>query len=363
MNAHFNKASELYQEGLVDEAVKELKRSIDLEPGEIKPYLTLAAIYEARGQNEEAIGVYRKAIHIDMDDSRANLRLGVILTHLKRYEDALTPLRMAWSNDRYNARAANALARALDESGDYSTAQIMYEEVLKLDSGFAEARFNLATLRFNEHRYESAITEFVKYMAKAGESSKAHRNIGKALVQLGQLDSAIGSFNTAASLDPSDPTIYFNLGLAYNCRDDYETAFENYRHALVLDPHYVEARYTLAKALKDTGHTAESLAEYELVLQEFPNHHRAMNGLATCCLAQHDSERALELLGRAISQAPESALAHYNLGLALNNLEQFDEALHHFQEASRLDPSDNFPHQATFSRLLSGNMSYRLSAA
>jgi len=69
MNAHFNKASELYQEGLVDEAVKELKRSIDLEPGEIKPYLTLAAIYEARGQNEEAIGVYRKAIHIDMDDS------------------------------------------------------------------------------------------------------------------------------------------------------------------------------------------------------------------------------------------------------------------------------------------------------
>ena len=340
INAHFNKAAKLYQEGRVDDAINELKKAIDLEPDHVKSHSTLAAIYEAQERYEEAILAYRKVLRIEMDDARANLRLGVILMRQGRYDEALTPLRMAWSNDQRNSRAANALACALDETGDFNTAQIMYEEALKLDPGLADARFNLGILHFNQKRYEAAITNFVTYMVKVGDNSRAHRNIGRSLEQLGQLDGAINSLTKAANLDADNPEILFDLAIVYDLKEDTETALATYRRALNLNPGYEEARYNLAELLMRSGAIFEATNEFQAILEQAPDNHLALNGMATCYLNQREYSEAIGLLRHAIAVAPSYALAHYNMGIAQRGLGNADAAIQSFQEAAALDPSD-----------------------
>lgn len=341
INTHFNKAAKLYQEGRVDDAISELKKVIVLEPDHVKSHSTLAAIYEAQERYEEAIGAYRKVLQIEMDDPRANLRLGVILMRQERYDEALTPLRMAWSNDQRNARAANALACALDETGDFNTAQIMYEEALKLDPGLPDARFNLGILHFNQRKFEAAITNFVTYMVKVGDNSRAHRNIGRSLEQLGQLDGAINSLTKAANLDPENPEILFDVAIVHDLKEDTDLAIATYKRALELNPEYTEARYNLAELMMRTGQTFEATNEFQTILNRVPDHHQALNGMATCYLNQKEYGEAIGLLSRAIAVAPTYPLAHYNMGIAQRSMGNADAAVKSFTEAARLDPSDH----------------------
>ena len=339
-NSHFNTAAELYRQGNFDDAICELKEAISQEPGLLKAYITLGAIYEGQKRDDKAIDVYRKALQIEMDDPRANYRLGVLLMRLERYGDALTPLRMAWSNDQKNPHVASALAFALDKSGDYATAQIMYEAALRLDSKMSDVRFNLGTLHFHQKRYEAAITCYVTYMVKVGDNSRAHRNIAKSLLQLGQLDSAIVSFKRAAAMDPANSNNLYSIALVYDMKDELNEAISYYRQALEIKPDYPEARYKLAKALKSNYQVEEAMVEFQTLLYNSPQHHQALNGLATCFINRREYVDAIGLLKQAISISPGYAMAHYNLGVAMSNMANYQGALSHFQEAARLDPLD-----------------------
>lgn len=344
---HFNKASQLHKIGKTDEAIAELQLAIDDDPGDTRSRLALAAMYEACGQRQKAKDQYTTVLQADVDHPQANLRLGILLTTMGSYAAALTPLRMAWSNDNKSSSAANALAQALDASGDYGTAKAMYEEALKLDPTLANARYNLGTLCYNEEDYEAAISHFKTFIARAGENSRAHRNIGKALLRMGQLDSAIASFMKAQELDPNDPTVYYNLAIVYNIMNKTEASFYNFRKALKLYPKYTEARYTFAKALLFHEQVTAAQLEFMTVVTQSPDHARALNGLGSCFLKQNDYTSAAAFLRQALDLAPEFAYAHYNLGIALRSLGFEYEANHHFKEAAHFDQSGHLTHQAS----------------
>jgi len=344
LNEHFNKAKQLYKEGNAREAITELQRAINKEPANTKFFITLGIILEGQGKSEEAVSVYRRATKIDPNEPTANLQLGLLLSHMGKYEAAVPPLRKAWIGDQKSAKTANALARALDAAQEFDEAQVMYEAVIRLDSSLEDALFNLATLRFNDHKYESAIAHYVAYMVKAGESSKAHRNIGKALAAMGELDSALHSFDKAKALSRNDATIYYSIADVYERKGDFGMAIQNYRCALEIDPQYHEARFELAKCLRNNHAIDDAVAEFKILLQKCPGHYRAMNGLGTCYLALKDGTNAARILRQAIEIAPGFAAGQYNMGLALRAAGHLDEAQIHFIEANRLDSSYKVDH-------------------
>jgi tetratricopeptide (TPR) repeat protein len=53
----------------------------------------------------------------------------------------------------------------------------------------------------------------------------------------------------------------------------------------------------------------------------------------------HDYNKGLPLLKKAIALKPENEISWYNTGYCLENLEKFDDAIHCYSEASRLNPA------------------------
>ncbi len=65
--------------------------------------------------------------------------------------------------------------------------------------------------------------------------------------------------------------------------DDVAAAIAEFRATLQLDPHYLNARYNLARALAVSGDLGGARQEYSAFLEENPNDAAAQAGLGTIC--------------------------------------------------------------------------------
>lgn len=81
---------------------------------------------------------------------------------------------------------------------------------------------------------------------------------------------AAASYNTAIQLDPSNPTLRLDLGGIYFAKEDYLSAANQFKQAVVLKPDYANARYNLAQALVKLQDYTNALNELEIVKTLIP---------------------------------------------------------------------------------------------
>ena len=132
----------------------------------------------------------------------------------------------------------------------------------------------------------------------------AHKNLGVALYQKGQIDEAIRQFQEGVRLKPADADTHYNLGVALDKQGQIDEAIRQLQEAVRLDPDYADAHYNLGVAFYQQGRTAEAIRQFQ----------------------------------EAIRLKPDLAPAHNNLGTALGMTGKTDEAIRQFQEALRLKP-------------------------
>jgi tetratricopeptide (TPR) repeat protein len=95
----------------------------------------------------------------------------------------------------------------------------------------------------------------------------------------------------------------------------------------------------------------DELAVWADALAERPANPRAESGVGTAYYHRGNMPEAVRHFERTLQQDPWSAVAHYNLGLALDKLDRRDEALAHYRDALKLRP-EFAPGQAVLGGLL-----------
>ncbi|MGE3727863.1 MAG: tetratricopeptide repeat protein [Candidatus Sericytochromatia bacterium] len=93
------------------------------------------------------------------------------------------------------------------------------------------------------------------------------------------------------------------------------------------------------QALQSQDWQAADVA-FTAVLALEPRHLEALTGLATVALAVQDFDRAVAFAQQAVAAFPESASAHYALGLACYSAHRPEAALTHLRQATALDPDN-----------------------
>jgi tetratricopeptide (TPR) repeat protein len=242
------------------------------------------------------------------------------------------------TNERAQNNLGNMLARnpaTLDEAVQH------FREALRLEPGYADARYNLAvTLDKVPGHAGDAIAEYQASLRLDPTRVEAHNNLGYAFLSEGRTQEAIMEFQEALRLDPNHAEAHYNLGNALSSLGRREDAIAQYRDALRTKPDYVEAHFNLGNALVAIGKPLDAIDEYKGAIGLRPGYAEARYNLANALDSLDRTPEAIEQFEEALRVKPDFVEAHNYLGLDLEkDPGRLEEAIEHFQAALRLRPA------------------------
>ncbi len=145
---------------------------------------------------------------------------------------------------------------------------------------------------------------------------KKHYNRGRQLASKRQFDAAIGEFEQALKLKPTDLDTIFQLGNVSRAMGLYDLAVKWYDVALQMSPGTDEIVFNRALALQNAGRNQAALEAYESVADSLKNNPIFWNNLGVLLQQMSQTKKAIEALEKAVSLKPSYFEAWNNLGLS-----------------------------------------------
>ncbi len=134
--------------------------------------------------------------------------------------------------------------------------------------------------------------------------------MGVTLLNEGKLDEAITAFNKALAIDPDLASAHYNLGIAYEKKNQPEEARKHFQETIRIRPDFGEAYQALGDSL----------------------------------MSSKKFEEASAVLSKASELMPESYAAFYNLGVSYSNSGKYGEAENAYRKATEISPNEPVAH-------------------
>jgi Tfp pilus assembly protein PilF len=145
--AHYNLGAMLQARGELDEAIKEYFRALELHPNDATANNSLGGALLAGGRNREAIERFHLALEIRPDYFDAHYNLGNALIATNDFPGAIEQFRAAVRLRPDDADAEANLGGALAETGLFAEAKTHLERALQINPNHTLARGNLEQLK------------------------------------------------------------------------------------------------------------------------------------------------------------------------------------------------------------------------
>src|ERR1700722_6648410 len=140
-------------------ARQDLEEALRLNPRLPKLYTLVGTARDKTGDVKGAEAAFREALKTNPDDFEANLYLGAILYKRRDVDEAKGYLDRALRLKPSDSMARYELAMLKSTSGDYATAALELESLVKDDPDWLEPHVELATLYYRLHRPEDGAKE------------------------------------------------------------------------------------------------------------------------------------------------------------------------------------------------------------
>jgi tetratricopeptide (TPR) repeat protein len=162
-------------------------------------------------------------------------------------------------------------------------------------------------------------------------------------------DAAIKEFTLGVQKFPDSERLHAGLGLAYYANVNYDQSISTLSNVVSSDPNDTFAAELLGRACTALAEGSNpGCAVLIHAAQIHPNDAVLATYAAASMLHKQGASSNLELarqfLDRAIKQSPELAQAHFELGVLLQNQNQWKESIDPLQTAIRLKPDDAQAH-------------------
>ncbi len=151
----------------------------------------------------------------------------------------------------------------LNISGAYENAKKSYESALALNPESPEIYLILARLETVHKDNKAAKNLIFKSLEKKNDYADAIFLLSQIQIAENDVVNAIKSVEAVATLSPSDPGIFFQLGLLYYSEKNYQNASFALERAVTLNPQYANAKYFLGLSYYQIAEKAKSLAQFQ----------------------------------------------------------------------------------------------------
>ncbi|XP_041632493.1 UDP-N-acetylglucosamine--peptide N-acetylglucosaminyltransferase 110 kDa subunit isoform X2 [Drosophila kikkawai] len=290
--------------------------AIKQNPVLAEAYSNLGNVYKERGQLQEALDNYRRAVRLKPDFIDGYINLAAALVAARDMESAV-----------------QAYITALQ----YNPA--CYLKAIETCPGFAVAWSNLGCVFNAQGEIWLAIHHFEKAVTLDPNFLDAYINLGNVLKEARIFDRAVAAYLRALNLSANNAVVHGNLACVYYEQGLIDLAIDTYRRAIDLQPNFPDAYCNLANALKEKGQVKEAEDCYNTALRLCSNHADSLNNLANIKREQGYIEEATRLYLKALEVFPDFAAAHSNLASVLQQQGKLKEALMHYKEAIRIQPT------------------------
>lgn len=247
----------------------------------------------------EAITEFRKALRENPTDKSARIQL--VNTYLERAQ---------YYNNKamdYN-KAANDLRSAIFYMKYYNNEPAEAKYVADINT----MEENLAT---------------ILYAINADQTPKGHLTMGKSLRAQGEFAAAMTEFQKAVNDTSCRKDALANIGEIYYVLNLNNQAVDNLKEAISLDSKNSNLHLKLAGAYERLGKIDLAAEEYNLALSKTGKNDEILMSLEN-------------IWRQKVSDNPEDAEAHANLGAVLQKKKDYEGALAQYKKAESINPSN-----------------------
>jgi len=216
----------------------------------------LGAAHVVRGEMEEAMAEYKRALEMRPNYAAAHNNLGLLLGDLGAHQEALEHFKSALEQEPDRADMLNNTGNAYVNLNQWENATRHYQRAIVLKRDYAEAYNNLATALFELGNQQGAIEYFRYALSINPDLRSAHHNLGFLFGKMGRLNKAIFHLKEAIRIQPDHIDSRNKLGVALALQGKNTEAMLHFKKILEMDPNQTDVRYNmelLAGKMRDKG--------------------------------------------------------------------------------------------------------------
>lgn len=394
---YLNSAAVHLSRGDYEKAADEYKAVISRDPGNLKALTGLGALYEAQGNDQQALAYYKKAketkaaagfialaqYYRKRNVERALATLDEALRAHPRCDEALVLKGKCYLDGRRYREAIETFERLemLDPdralpllvdtfilTRDYEAAlkriesrraaapariDLMAETarvymlkgstqkavetagmIIKERPRSAFGYLTLASIYEHQKAWERAIDEVRKGLAAEKNSLPALMKLADLYAKKGDYGRALDAYDTVIKAYPGNTAALFAQGTVFMLAGKKKEAVKRYRQVLDHAEDHVPALNNLACLyLEGYGSRDEALRLAERAYRLAPGNAEVMDTFGYLLLKKERTDEARRILERAAAARPDSPVIHYHLALACNLEGDRSKTVEHLQKA------------------------------
>ena len=296
-------------------------------------------LLEARQEHyETAIDDYRRAIAINPDLPGLQMNLGLALFRVAQFPDAIKSFSSEIKKHPDDLRLTILLGMAHYGMKDYLVAIPYLQRATELDPENITLRLTLAHGCLWSKQYQCVVKVQEQIQALNVESAEADMLAGEAFDQMQQSDAALKEFKAAVLANPKEPSVHFGLGYLLWTQSKWEDAANEFDLELQNDPQHTKAQIYRADSWVRLNEFAKALPELEKLNagdRSEPLVHRDLGVVYANAGRYEDAIREFE---RSMESDPGDAESQLQLAKAYQSIRNRDEANAEVDRANRLPP-------------------------
>jgi tetratricopeptide (TPR) repeat protein len=360
-----------YYTGNKETAQQFYEKAVHLDPENMVFQKNLADFYYVElGRVEDALQIYLKTLETNPADIETLLITGHICVSLHRFKDARVFYHRVLEQEPANAVAHQNLEKLnqmnpapseqmtpeemyakilpLLNNGDPHKAIASLEKLLVQFPDFATAHNDMGVLYYHTDDPQKAQDHYERAVELMPDNINFQKNLADFYcIERGRIEDALKIYVRILQLDPQDVETLMATGQICKALERFDDARDFFNRVLQIEPGHAEAREQIKEMqsqMSETALNSESAEDAYRRLQE------KLNRLIP--------QEAIEELEKLIEFYPNFAVGHNDLGALHYNTGNKEKALHHYEQAARLQPENMTlqKHLADFLFVESGKM-------
>ena len=200
--------------------------------------------------------------------------------------------------------------------------------------------FQSALSQYQAGHFSDAASQLEKLLPSAPKSFEVHELLGLVYAAQSKNQQSIEQLQIAVHLKPRSAAARTNLATALLHGGKSAFAEEQFREALTLEPNDFQANHNLAEFYLQSGNITQALPLLEKAQQVNPSSYNNGYNLALAYFLTGKPDQSRQLVQK-LSQQKDTGELHSLAGKIDEKDGKFIEAANEFQNAARMDPSED----------------------